>query len=118
MTRDTIIKALSIGAMVVAVGVIAFNSYMGSQAHADAPNGTAWACTNPDCGHGFTKTITELAEFYDAHPGADMPCPECGGTAVRAFHCVECDKLFAPSKRRSPPICPICGKDVRSQQSE
>lgn len=119
MTRETIIKSLAIGGMFVVAGVIALNSDWTSSAHADSPDGTAWVCTDPECDHGFIKTISELGQFYRENPGGDMPCPKCSATpAVRAFRCPACDKFFAPAQQRGAPICPACKHDFRTQVPE
>lgn len=118
MTRENIIKTLSIVGMFVVVGVVVSYTTLGSPSNVDVPNGTEWVCTNPKCGYSFNMSTKELGEFYSAHPGEGLPCPKCNSPAVRAFHCDTCDKNFAPSKDGGASICPSCGKDAQLQQNK
>ena len=73
MTRAAAIKGgVAVTLLLVAGGMFAKRATQESRS-ADFPDGTLWVCTQPDCGHGFTKSVKELATLYSANPDADVP---------------------------------------------
>lgn len=107
--RNLVLLAVAI--VIGAVAVVRFVRGTRSGASEDFPEGTRWVCL--DCGHGFVRTIRQLADWHREHGDAPLPCPACGRTrTVRAARCPNCGR-FVPRDQlrgRQRPVCPYCGK--------
>lgn len=75
-------------------------------------------CTSPECGHLYEIDRKDYFAFIkdNAQMSAVVPpmqCPACKEkSAIRAFTCPECDKLFLVNQARSQAYedkCPYCG---------
>lgn len=115
--RLGLILGLVVVAALVAAGVWAV---LGPDEHGDNnsnfPEGIHYICAEKDCGHGFTITVKERAEYNKAHWGRPVPCPKCKRNAkppVRAARCMHCGKYFPVASNSSNDTCPYCRKPVK-----
>jgi hypothetical protein len=110
MTRR---PAIALALLAIAVGATLLHYHLRQQrANEDFPDGTYWVCRT--CGHGFTRSLDQLAAWYRDHSGP-LPCPACGKTnVVRGYHCPhpDCGAYFTNALNLGPkPLCPKCRRE-------
>jgi len=106
-------RAIQLGvaaAMLIAAGALFVRWQSATGRNVDFPEGTLWVCADAACAAEFSKSLKELAAFYDANPDGEMPCPRCGKPgAERALRCPACKRAFARSAvRHGKATCPLC----------
>ncbi|MBL7134551.1 MAG: hypothetical protein ISS78_10675 [Phycisphaerae bacterium] len=83
--------------------------------NADFPDGIHYLCAEADCGHEFTITVKQRAEYNKAHYGESYPCPKCNRNEknpIRAGRCKNCQRYFKVGRGAAVTTCPHCKQPV------
>lgn len=115
-TRLVLILGIAVVATLVVGGVWAF---IGGDEHgendANSPDGNYYICAEADCGHEFTMTVKERAEYNKAHWGQAVLCPKCkrnDKSPIRAGRCKSCQRYFPVVQNSAKDTCADCDKPV------
>jgi len=117
MDRLGPLLGLAVVVALVGGGVWAFMS--SSDEHGDNnsnfPDGIHFICAEADCGHEFTITVKQRAEYNKANYGEIYPCPKCNRNdknPIRAGRCTSCGRYFPVARGAVVETCPHCKKPV------
>jgi hypothetical protein len=102
--------AIGIGVVGLLALVLAFWFTRGGENNANAPEGTYWICSNPQCKNEFNLSIADVSDHHRKHYGEPITCPKCGQRAIPADKCPHCKQLFPAGRGLAK--CPKCGKDL------
>jgi len=81
------------------------------------PYGIHFICPEDDCGHKFTITVEQRAEYNKAHWGESYPCEKCGRNdkpIIHAERCRSCDGYYPIPRGPAIENCPLCKEPITS----